>query len=431
MNKLMKKIPKNIRAKIADKMAIEAGVATGPAIMVFKGEKFTPPVNLEAGLNWIEKTIKNFKGAHLKLDDFTVLWFSYNEFSRYDEKKRKRPIRPTITASGHKIEPFEPAGAVRANGTMPLKKSSTKYKLPPLSLLEKGYHDRPPDGDGKKRLVPFIGTILESSEWKNSSAEIPVPLGIDTSGKPIVVDLAALPHLLIAGSCGTGKAVFTDCLIISMLSKFAPGELRLMLFDPKNLELSYYSSLPHLILPVINSPDELPVALNWICDEIDRRNKILKKTKSRNFLAFNSRDKGAATVLDEDGKRIEDKLPRIIIILDELADIMITDMKKSVEESIAKIAQKGCRVGIRMIVSTQTPRASVITPAINSNLPARIAFNVSYIADSKLILGREGAENLLGRGDMLFRASSKSNPVRIQGAWVSEGNVNKVVKFIS
>ncbi len=385
MDTLIKKIPEDVKSRIAGKMAIEAGVATGPSFMVFKAEKFDPPVTIEAGLNWIEKTMKSFKGAHLKLDDFTVLVFFYDKFKRYDEQQNKEPIRPSITASGHKIEPFEPAEDIGTQSSIRLKRAS----------CVKGING------GTTSKNPLN---MESSEWKDSTAEIPIVLGIDASGKPIVADLARLSPLLIAGSAGSagsGKSVLINSLIISMLGRFAPSELRLMLFDPKYYEFNLYASLPHLILPVINRPAELPVALDWIIDEMERRQKTAYK------------------------------LPRIVIILDELADVMMTDARERVENCIGRIAQTGSSCGIYMVISTQTPRKQIITPAIDAAISARIAFHVSSESDSNVILGRKGAEKLLGRGDMLFMDSSGVDPVRLQGTMVSEGEVERVVKFIS
>ena len=245
-----------------------------------------------------------------------------------------------------------------------------------------------------------LRSIMESSEWKDSIAEIPIALGVDASGKPIVADLAALPHLLIAGSGGTGKSVLINSLIISMLGKFTPRDLRLMLIDPKCVEFNLYASLPHLILPVINNPKEVPAALNWIIDEIGRRQKS------------------------------GDKLPRIVIILDELADVMMSDARERVESCIGVISKKGSSCGIHMVISTQTPRKQIITPAIKANIVSCIAFRVSSESDSKVILGEKGAEALCGMGDMLFRQSLGADPVRIQGAMISEGEVEKAVKLI-
>lgn len=246
-----------------------------------------------------------------------------------------------------------------------------------------------------------LRSIMESPEWKDSTAEIPIVLGMDASRKPIVADLAELSHLLIVGSVGSGKSVFINSLIISMLGKFAPSELRLMLFDPTYVEFNLYSSLPHLILPIINNPKELPAALNWIIDEMERRQKTA------------------------------DKLPRIVIILDELADVMMADARERVENCIGRITQTGSSCGIHMVISTQTPRKQIITPAIDTAISARIAFHVSSESDSRVILGRKGAEKLLGRGDMLFMDSSGAGPVRIQGTMVSDKEIEEVINFVS
>ena len=339
-------------------------------------------MNLEAGLNWIEKTMRSFKGAHLKLDDFTELFFLYDEFKRYDEQQRKEPIRPSIMASGHEIELFEPVEGAGTKSSMPLKRASCAKGI-------KG---------GTTSKNPLN---MESSEWKDSTAEIPIVPGMDASGKPIVADLAEFSHLLIAGSVGSGKSVFINSLIISMLGKFASSELRLMLFDPTYVEFNFYASLPHLILPIINNPKELPAALNWIIDEIERRQKAA------------------------------DKLPHIVIILDELADVMMSDARERVEKCIGEIAQTGSSCGIHMVISTQTPRKQIITPIIDAAISARIAFHVSSESDSNVILGRKGAEKLLARGDMLFRDTSGADPIRIQGAMVSDKEIEEVINSVS
>ncbi len=274
-------------------------------------------------------------------------------------------------------------------------------------------------------------SIMESSAWTNSHAEIPIVLGKDISGKSIVTDLAKAPHLLIAGATGSGKSVCLNVLIMSLLYKFSPTQLRMILVDPKQVEFKLYTSLPHLITPVVTSAKTVPITLRWAINEMERRYGIFTKTNSKKLADFNSRPKSPTPILDDDGQEIEDTLPLLVIIIDELADIMMTEAKGDVETSIARIAQKGRAAGIHIVVATQTPRKEIITGVIKANLVSRIAFQVRSIVDSRVILDQKGAETLLGKGDMLFIPPGSANIERIQGAMVSDPEIEKVVKEIS
>lgn len=283
------------------------------------------------------------------------------------------------------------------------------------------------------RNVSFITirSIMESGPWNAPNIEIPIILGRNVSGEPVVTDLSRAPHLLIAGATGSGKSVCMHSLIMSLLFRFTPNELKLIMVDPKMVEFSLYASLPHLITPVVTDSKKVPVALHWGVNEMERRYKIFSKVKSKKLADFNRREKKTEILLDDDGNEIPDKMPVLVIIIDELADIMMSEAKASVENSIARIAQKGRAAGIHMVVATQTPRKAIITGVIKANLPARIAFQVSSIVDSGVILDRKGAEKLLGRGDMLFIPPGSSNLERIQGALVSDKEIEKVITFVS
>ncbi len=283
------------------------------------------------------------------------------------------------------------------------------------------------------RNVSFITirSIMESGPWNALNIEIPIILGRNVSGEPVVTDLSRAPHLLIAGATGSGKSVCMHSLIMSLLFRFTPNELKLIMVDPKMVEFSLYASLPHLITPVVTDSKKVPVALHWGVNEMERRYKIFSKVKSKKLSDFNRRDKKTEILLDDDGNEIPEKMPVLVIIIDELADIMMSEAKASVENSIARIAQKGRAAGIHMVVATQTPRKQIITGVIKANLPARIAFQVSSIVDSGVILDRKGAEKLLGRGDMLFIPPGSSSLERIQGALVSDKEIEKVVTFVS
>ena len=311
------------------------------------------------------------------------------------------------------------------------------YQLPPIELLDApvvSVGESQPSieaNQGKPQAKISIRSIMESKEWNATDIGIPVILGEDRSGKPVVVDLSRAPHLLIAGATGTGTTLCVHSLILSLLSSFTPDELNLLMVDPKTVDFTYYASLPHLISPIITDVDKTPAELRLLVEEMERRYRLFSKVGSINISEFNSRKKLAVTELDDEGKEIPYKIPKIVIIINELADIMVSDARCEVEISIARIAQKGRAAGIHMIIATQTPRVNVITSVIKANMPTRIAFNVTSNVDSRVILDMGGAEDLIGRGDMLFLATDSSDFRRIQGAWVSEKEIEKVVKFIS
>ncbi|HBC88065.1 MAG TPA: hypothetical protein DCZ94_14035 [Lentisphaeria bacterium] len=281
--------------------------------------------------------------------------------------------------------------------------------------------------------VSFISirSIMESGPWNSPNIEIPIILGRNVAGDPIILDLARAPHLLIAGATGSGKSVCMHSLMMSLLFRYTPSELKLIMVDPKMVEFTTYTTLPHLITPVVNDPKKVPVALHWGVNEMERRYKIFSKVKAKKLSDFNKREKSPVPILDDDGNEIPDKLPILVVIIDELADIMMTEAKASVENSIARIAQKGRASGLHMVIATQTPRKQIITGVIKANLPTRIAFQVSSYVDSGVILDRKGAEKLLGRGDMLFIPPGSSSLERIQGALVSDKDIEKVVNFVS
>jgi S-DNA-T family DNA segregation ATPase FtsK/SpoIIIE len=277
----------------------------------------------------------------------------------------------------------------------------------------------------------FLRSIMETDHWTHSKAEIPVVLGKDVGGKPIVLDLARAPHLLIAGSTGSGKSVCMNALIMSLLFKFSPEDMRLILVDPKFVEMAAYYCLPHLITPVVNDAQKVPLALRWAVNEMEKRYRILAKAKTKNLAGFNSRNMSEVEELDDAGRPLPEKLPILVIIIDELADIMMSDARKDVETSVARIAQKGRAAGIHIVIATQRPGVNIITGTIKANLPTRIAFRVGSQIDSRVILDQNGAEKLLGKGDMLFIPPGSSNLERIQGAMVDDKDIVKVVEFVS
>ena len=277
----------------------------------------------------------------------------------------------------------------------------------------------------------FMRSIMESSEWKNTKAEIPLALGKNVSGKPIILDLAKAPHMLVAGATGTGKSVCSNSLIISLLYRFSPDELQLIMVDPKIVEFDAYKKLPHLLTPIINDSAKVPIALRWAANEMDRRYHVLAKVGVKKLSEFNSRPKPSEVELDHEGNPIPDKMPLLVIILDELADLMMTEAKKDVETNITRIAQKGRAAGIHIIVATQRPSTNIITGVIKANLPTRLCFQVRSLVDSRVVLDTPGAEKLLGTGDMLVMTSSSMEIERVQGAWVKDEDIKNIVKFVS
>ena len=278
-------------------------------------------------------------------------------------------------------------------------------------------------------IVPVRNLMLDST-WKNGKEQIPLLLGKNINGKNIILDLAKAPHLLIAGTTGSGKSVCMNLLITSLLFKFSPDELRLIMVDPKVVEFAAYAKLPHLVTPVINDVTQVALALRWAINEMERRYRVLAKVGVRNLEDFNKRPKSKEETFDDEGNTIPDKMPFIVVIIDELADIMSV-AKKEVENCLARIAAKSRAVGIHTIIATQRPDTKVITGTIKANYPVRIAFRVASHIDSQTIMGQKGAEALLGNGDMLFQPPGASNIERIQCGMASDNERNKVVEFVS
>lgn len=272
-----------------------------------------------------------------------------------------------------------------------------------------------------KELTPvYLREVIESLEFINSNKSLSVSLGKDISGNCVVTDLAKMPHVLIAGATGSGKSVCINTLIISLLYKYPPEEVKLLLIDPKVVELSVYNGIPHLLIPVVTDPKKAAGALNWAVNEMTRRYKSFAENAVRNIEGYNE--------LVSKGK-LPEKLPKIVIIVDELADLMMA-CANDVEDYIGRLAQMARAAGMHLVIATQRPSVDVITGVIKANIPSRISFAVSSQIDSRTILDMAGAEKLLGKGDMLFYPTGQSKPLRIQGAFISEEEVEKVVSFI-
>ena len=285
------------------------------------------------------------------------------------------------------------------------------------------------------RQIVFLSEIMNSKIFADTPSLLTVALGKDIAGNPAVADISKMPHLLIAGTTGAGKSVAINALVLSLLYKATPDQVKMILIDPKMLELSVYDNIPHLLSPVITDMSQASHALNWAVAEMDKRYKLMSAFGVRNLAGFNQKLKEAATrdkpltnpfsLNPEEAEALEE-LPLIVIVIDELADLMMV-MGKKIEELIARLAQKARASGIHLVLATQRPSVDVITGLIKANIPSRIAFQVSSKVDSRTILDQMGAETLLGKGDMLYMPPGTSYPERIHGAFVSDQEVHKVV----
>lgn len=275
----------------------------------------------------------------------------------------------------------------------------------------------------------MLRSLLESAEFQESKAKIAFAVGKDIGGSIIVTDIAKMPHLLIAGATGSGKSVCINTLIMSILFKYSPKEVRLIMIDPKVVELSVYNGIPHLWAPVVTDPKIASNTLNWAVQEMTKRYQYFAELGVRDIAGFNGKVKNASEpILDANGNPF-DLLPHIVIIVDELADLMMV-ASGDVEDSICRLAQLARAAGIHLVIATQRPSVNVITGLIKANIPSRIAFAVSSSVDSRTILDQGGAEKLLGKGDMLFFPSGLPKPSRVQGAFVSDSEVSAVVDFL-
>ncbi|RME69851.1 MAG: DNA translocase FtsK, partial [Verrucomicrobia bacterium] len=300
----------------------------------------------------------------------------------------------------------------------------------------------------KKPSPVGIREVLESEQWANAKAEIPLALGRDVGGRPVVADLARMPHLLIAGATGSGKTVCLNAIITSLLYHASPEDLRFIMVDPKIVEMRAFNDLPHMLIPVVTDPKKVPAALRWLIAEMERRYQIFSKVGVRNIAGFNGRkqlekelpaapskeelkadDELAIEVPRDDDIEIPAKMPYIVCIIDELADLMMV-APADIETGIARLAQLARAAGIHLILATQRPSVNVITGVIKANLPCRIAFQVASKVDSRTILDQGGADQLIGRGDMLFSPPGTAKLVRAQGCFVSDEELERVVEFL-
>jgi DNA segregation ATPase FtsK/SpoIIIE, S-DNA-T family len=392
------------------------------------------------------------EGANLKLDTETlhanslILQKKLADFGVEGEVVAVRP-GPVIT-----MYEFKPAAGVKVRRivtladdlAMALRAVSVRILAPIPGESVVGIEIPNP-----RRETVHLRELIESESYQNADSKITLALGKDIGGAPFTTDLARMPHLLVAGATGTGKSVSINAMIVSILFKSTPQDVQFIMVDPKMLELTIYEDIPHLLVPVVTDPKKAAAALFWAMDEMDRRYRLMRDKGARNIDNYNrALDKDSATKrtkltetepesappelggnLDKEPPLVHERLPRIVIIIDELADLMMS-VGRDVEEYITRLAQKARAAGIHLILATQRPSVDVITGLIKANFPARISFQVTSRVDSRTILDSMGAEKLLGDGDLLFLPPGTARLSRMHGAFVSDQEVRKVVVFV-
>ena len=336
---------------------------------------------------------------------------------------------------------IEPAQGIKGSQIVALSKDLARsMSLQSVRIVETiaGKNTMGIELPNEKRQDVMLSEILSSSVFTEAKSKLTVALGKDISGTPVVGDLAKMPHLLVAGMTGSGKSVGVNGMIMSMLFKATPDEVRFIMIDPKMLELSIYDGIPHLLCPVVTDMREAGQALNWCVAEMEKRYRLLSHAGVRNLEGFNQKVEAAKASgkpmpnpfsLNPDDPEPLEKLPMIVVVIDELADLMMTE-RKAVEQQIARLAQKARAAGIHMIVATQRPSVDVVTGLIKANIPTRMAFTVQSKIDSRTILDQMGADELLKYGDSLFLQPGSAEPTRLQGAFVSDDEVHQVVNYV-
>jgi len=272
----------------------------------------------------------------------------------------------------------------------------------------------------KNKSIVNIRELIESKSFEDAKSQLTTCLGVDVAGNPVYCDIAKMPHILIAGTTGSGKSVCINSLLVSILYKSTPDEVKFILIDPKKIELGVYNGIPHLMVPVVSDPKKAAGALAWAVGEMERRFALIEEVGVRDIRSYNEVAK-----MEED----RETLPRIVIVIDELADLMMM-ARDNVESSICRIAQKARAAGMHLVIGTQRPSVDVITGLIKANVPSRIAFTVASQVDSKTILDVAGAEKLVGQGDMLYAPVGAMTPTRVQGSFVSDREIEDIIDFL-
>lgn len=376
----------------------------------------TPPVYQRPPYDLLNPPDKNFVQTESPIEKAKLLEETLSEFN-ISAKVINYTVGPVIT----RFE-LQPAKGVRVNRITALSQDIALALAAPRVRIEAPIPGKQAVGieiPNKNTAKVLLREVVESREYQAEKSSIAFALGKDVAGKIITADLDKMPHLLIAGSTGSGKSVCINDIIISMAYKSTPDEVRMILIDPKVVEMRMYASLPHLKLPVVTDAKRAAGALKWAVMEMERRYKMMAEKNARDLTRYNT--------LAEEG---EEKLPKLVVVIDELADLMMV-AAKDVEDSICRIAQLGRAAGIHLIVATQRPSTDVITGLIKANIPSRIAFAVSSAVDSRVIMDEGGAEKLLGKGDMLFHANGANKPVRAQAALVTDDEVERIMDFFA
>lgn len=361
--------------------------------MEFLHERKSKPSagDIDSAMERIRKTLENF-GIQVEMGDVSV----GPTVTQYTLKPAEGVKLARITALGNDLALALAAHPIRIEAPIP-GKSLVGIEVPNHTIATVGLRE-----------------ILEAPSFKERKSSLVVALGKDVAGHPWLADLGKMPHLLVAGSTGSGKTVCLNAIIMSLLYENGPDTLKLILVDPKRVELTNYNNIPHLITPVITEVPKIVNALKWAIGEMDHRFELLQKVGHRDIVSYN--------------RAVEDKMPYMVIVIDELADLMVAAASE-VESSIIRLAQMSRAVGIHLVLATQRPSVDIITGLIKANITSRIAFAVASGTDSRTILDTSGADKLLGRGDMLYLSAELSKPKRLQGAFVADDEINKVVEF--
>ena len=437
-----------------------------------EGEIFKEPVNKESSLNSAsvmpainsevsndeEKSLMselNKKSAKKKSYNYKYPPLNLLEPAKSSSRDSKQYIKEQAQKLIHVLEIF---GVEAELGDITCGPTVTRYEISPkmgtkvskivnladdikLNLAAKDIRIEAPipgkssvgiEIPNEKNTAVAFSDLMRDKEFKNTKSKIAFAAGRDIAGDIVIADIAKMPHMLIAGATGSGKSVCINTIIMSILYKASPDEVKLIMVDPKVVELSNYNGIPHLLIPVVTDPKKASMALNWAVSEMMDRYAKFEKAKVRNIEGYNEKIKaGEIKVSAEDGSEVivNEKMYQMVIIIDELADLMMV-ASNEVEAAICRIAQLARAAGIHLIVSTQRPSADIVTGLIKANIPSRISFAVSSAIDSRVILDETGAERLLGKGDMLYFPQGATGPVRVQGAWVSDDEIHRVTEYI-
>ena len=444
----MVKEAKNITAKPV--ISLEGSTSNRKSVAV----SVAPPPKIQASLfedNEVQSNGEYHKPALnlLRLPDSEPVSINPAELERTAELIESKlaefgiGVQVVSATSGPVITRYEiePAQGIKGSQIVALSKDLARsMSLQSVRIVETiaGKNTMGIELPNDKRQDVMLSEILSSPVFTEAKSKLTVALGKDIAGTPVVGDLAKMPHLLVAGMTGSGKSVGVNGMIMSMLFKATPEEVRFIMIDPKMLELSIYDGIPHLLCPVVTDMREAGQALNWCVAEMEKRYRLLSHAGVRNLEGFNQKVEAAKAAgkpllnpfsLSPDNPEPLEKLPLIVVVIDELADLMMTE-RKSVEQQIARLAQKARAAGIHMIVATQRPSVDVVTGLIKANIPTRMAFTVQSKIDSRTILDQMGADDLLKYGDSLFLQPGSAEPTRLQGAFVSDDEVHQVVNYV-